>query len=107
MKESLSAELEAINRESQFQKGEIRRAEKRMKEEIAARDAVQAESDARIDALKEKRKEMSGRLQQKIFGHFSFLNAYGERKGLLEIFGDSTPPAGTGECAAPRLLQYA
>mgnify|MGYP003303470025 CR=1 FL=1 len=107
MKESLSAELEAINRESQFQKGEIRRAEKRMKEEIAARDAVQAESDARIDSLKEKRKEMSGRLQQKIFEHFSFLNAYGERKGLLEIFGDSTPPAGTGECAAPRLLQYA
>lgn len=107
MKESLSAELEAINRESQFQKGEIRRAEKKMKEEIAARDAVQAESDARIDALKEKRKEMSGRLQQKIFEHFSFLNANGERKGLLEIFGDSIPPAGTGECAAPRLLQYA
>ena len=105
--ESLRTELLAITKESQFQKGEIRRAEKRMKEEIAARDAEMAASDARIEVLKEKRKEMSGRLQQKIFEHFSFLNAYGERKGLLEIFGDSVPPAGTGECAAPRLLQYA
>lgn len=103
----LRTELETINRESQFQKGEIRRAEKRMKEEIAERDAIMAASDARIDLLKEQRKEMSGRLQQKIFEHFSFLNAYGERKGLLEIFGDSVPPAGTGECAAPRLLQCA
>ncbi len=106
-KQSLSAELEAITRESQFQRGEIRRAEKRMKEEIAVRDAEMAASDARIEELKEKRKQMSGRLQQKIFEHFSFLNAYGERKGLLDIFGDTVPPAGTGECAAPRLLQYA
>lgn len=105
--ESLRTELLAITKESQFQKGEIRRAEKRMKEEIAARDAEMAASDARIEVLKEKRKEMSGRLQQKIFEHFSFLNAYGKSKGLLEIFGDAVPPAGTGECAAPRLLQYA
>ena len=105
--EILRVELQSITKESQFQKGEIRRAEKRMKEEIAQRDAEKAASDARIDELKEKRKEMSGRVQHKIFEHFSFLNAYGESKGLLEIFGDAVPPAGTGECAAPRLLQYA
>ncbi len=104
---SLQRELEGIVRESQFQKGEIRRAEKRMKEEIASREAVQAALDAKIEALKEKRKEMSGRLQQKIFEHFSFLNGYGVSRELLEIFGDTVPPGGTGECAAPRLLQYA
>lgn len=103
----LQAELDAITRESQFQKGQIRRAEKAMKEELAQRDAEMAASDARIDKLKEERKEMSGRLQQKIFEHFSFLNANGEREGLLQIFGDSVPPGGSGECAAPRLLQYA
>lgn len=103
----LQAELDAITRESQFQKGQIRRAEKAMKEELAQRDAEMAASDARIEELKEKRKELSGRIQQKIFEHFSFLNAYGESKGLLEIFGDSVPPGGSGECAAPRLLQYA
>ena len=101
------AELDAITRESQFQKGQIRRAEKLMKDELAQRDAVSAQCDARIDELKEKRKELSGRIQQKIFEHFSFLNAKGERKGLLEIFGDAVPPGGSGECAAPRLLQYA
>ena len=103
----LQAELDAIIKESQFQKGEIRRAEKKMKEELAQRDAEMAASDARIDELKEKRKELSGRIQQKIFEHFSFLNAKGERKALLEIFGDTVPPGGSGECAAPRLLQYA
>ena len=103
----LQAELDAITGESQFQKGQIRRAEKAMKDELAQRDAEMAASDARLDKLKGERKEMSGRLQQKIFEHFSFLNANGERKGLLQIFGDAVPPGGSGECAAPRLLQYA
>jgi tRNA pseudouridine32 synthase/23S rRNA pseudouridine746 synthase len=38
------------------------------------------------------------------------LNAKGEKKDLSELFKDTTqkvPPAGAGECAAPKLLQYA
>ena len=101
------SELLEITRESQFQKAQIKRAEKRMKEELSQRDAEQAASYARIEELKVKRKELSGVLQQKIFQEFSFLNAAGERKSLLDIFGDVTPPGGSGECAAPRLLEYA
>lgn len=64
----------------------------------------------RITALKEKRKAMSSALQQKLFDHYHFLNANRESKSLATIFANTTqltPPAGAGECAAPKLLQYA
>ena len=53
-------QLQDIIRESQFQKAQIKRAEKKMKEELAQRDAEQAASYARIEELKVKRKELSG-----------------------------------------------
>lgn len=63
-----------------------------------------------INKLKEERKNRSATLQQKIFDHYYFLNAAGQRKNLNEIFTlglGVQPPAGAGECAAPKLLQYA
>ena len=61
---------------------------------------------AEIQLLKEKRRLKSGTLQQKLFAEYSFLNVLGKRKSLGEIF-DNNPPAGAGECAAPKLLNYA
>jgi len=101
------AELEALIKESQFQKGEIRRAARRMKEEL---EPYEHEWNAHLEALenaRKERREKSAALQKKIFDHFSFLNARREECSLLKIFGDVVPPAGAGECAAPRLLQYA
>lgn len=63
-----------------------------------------------IDALKEKRKVLSNQLQQQIFENYFFLNALGEQKSLGAIFentADMKPIAGSGECAAPKLLQHA
>ena len=93
--------------ESQFQKGEIRRAKQRMKEELEPRLQVYNAYLAELASLEQERKERSVALQKKIFEHFLFLNANGEEKSLLEIFDGVIPPAGAGECAAPRLLQYA
>ncbi len=59
-----------------------------------------------INQLKEERRLKSGALQQKLFAEYSFLNQYGERKSIGEIFNNN-PPAGAGECAAPKLLHYA
>ena len=59
-----------------------------------------------INQLKEERKAKSSQLQQKLFAEYSFLNQYKEKKSLGEIFNDN-PPAGAGECAAPKLLHYA
>ena len=63
-----------------------------------------------IVSLKEQRKQRSIALQQWIFRQFRLLNARGEAKDIEQIFEETTrrnPPAGTGECAAPKLLQYA
>ncbi len=63
-----------------------------------------------ITALKQHRKAQSKALQQRVFEQYQFLNQDGEVKGLAELFADSVqgqPPAGAGDCAAPKLLQYA
>lgn len=63
-----------------------------------------------IDVLKEKRKDLSASLQQKLFQQYRFLNRYGDEKSLDDIFKNTpnqTPPAGSGECAAPKLLHHA
>lgn len=60
-----------------------------------------------IDTLKTKRKNKSAALQQKIFEQYQFLNIEGQQKNLTEIFVNSPIIAGAGECAAPKLLQYA
>ena len=62
-----------------------------------------------IEELTQNRKEISKNLQNTLFEKYQFLNQQKEQKGLLDIF-DSTsskPPAGSGECCAPKLLQYA
>jgi len=63
-----------------------------------------------IDALKEERKLKSAALQQYLFEQYQFLNSAKESKNLSELFAKTTeqnPPAGSGECAAPKLLQHA
>ncbi|KJD33076.1 pseudouridine synthase [Tamlana nanhaiensis] len=63
-----------------------------------------------LEALKERRKSKSAALQKKIHQQYKFLNALGETKDLLDIFENTTlrvPPAGAGECAAPKLFQFA
>ena len=105
--------MDRLVKESQFQKGEIRRAEKRMREVLDPLRGQLAGIEAEIGELKELRKAKSAALQEEIFRHFVFLNARGERKDLLDIFRDYysgeavLPPGGAGECAAPKLLQYA
>lgn len=65
---------------------------------------------ATIAALKEERKMRSGNLQKQLFEQYNFHNANGQHKNVVDIFHEFdniTPPAGSGECAAPKLLQYA
>ncbi|SKB55052.1 tRNA pseudouridine32 synthase / 23S rRNA pseudouridine746 synthase [Sphingobacterium nematocida] len=63
-----------------------------------------------ISDRKEQRKQLSANLQQQLFDQYIFLDAQGHRKSLLPIFEEALqmlPPAGAGECAAPKLLQHA
>ncbi len=70
----------------------------------------QTTNPADMSALKEKRREKSIALQRRLFESYHFVNLSGETKSLLEIFKHSShgnPPSASGECAAPKLLQYA
>lgn len=103
-------EQKAMIRESQFQKAEYKRLEKRLKEEVQQQAEELEKMEQFIRQLKQERKTRSAALQQKLFEQFRMLNAKGEVKDLCELFKDTpqgTPPAGTGECALPKLLQYA
>ena len=68
------------------------------------------DDNTNIERLKEERKQRSIALQEWIFRQFRLRNALGEEEDILSIFkrtAHRNPPAGTGECAAPKLLQYA
>lgn len=85
---------------------ELRKSKERI-QEIAAE---LGQYEAKINALKAKRKKRSGEIQEDLFTQYSFLNARGEEKSLWSIFKPTVygkPPAAAGECATPKLLQYA
>jgi len=66
-------------------------------------------SEEGLDALRLKRRSMSEELQRWIFEHYIVLNARGKSRSIWDIFADRglVPPGGTGDCAAPKLLQHA
>lgn len=86
---------------------ELTRINEKIKE---LEDNQQEGFQERVNRLKELRRDNSNALQDRIYENYSFLNSLGEEKKLKEIFKDthhSNPPGGAGECAAPKLLQYA
>ena len=64
----------------------------------------------KLEALTIARKEKSIQLQKELFDQYHFLNQERKAKSLNAIFAEANnkkPASGAGECAAPKLLQYA
>lgn len=101
--------IAALIKESQFEKAELKRIKAVWDTEIAAAKQSAGAIEDNIRLLSEQRQEQSDNLQKWISGHFTLNNAKGESKSVSDIFREEgmTPPAGTGECAAPKMLQYA
>ena len=108
---ALAADEEAaLVRQSQFQKAELKRATARWQQQVAECEAAVAPFKELIASMKEERKRRSAALQRWLFEQFKVRNGNGEEKSLLDIFAMHSgiiPPGGAGECAAPKLLQYA
>lgn len=108
---NITAEQEAkMIKESQFQKAELKRLKKRHRMEIESIMQRLNDIEATINDLKTKRKAMSEKLQRQLFELFVVNNARGESMDVATIFErrfHRLPPGGTGECCAPKLLQYA
>jgi len=104
-----AAQLEALLNQSRFEKAELRRIRQRHEERQREITDEIAGFSHHIDELKSRRKAMSEALQERIFRLFVVSNALGERRDLVEVFRPlgTLPPAGAGECCAPRLLNFA
>ena len=103
-------EKAAMVHESQHLKAEQRRLKQQCSATLDQLHLPLAEHEARVDALRRQRREMSDALQQWLFSQYRMLNANGEERDLVDIFGETInamPPAGSGDCCAPKLLQYA
>ena len=100
---------EALLNQSRYEKAELKRIRQRHEAKISG---IVEEMDVfcrNMAAMRARRKAMSEALQERIFRLFVVSNARGERRDLVEVFKPlgTLPPAGAGECCAPRLLNYA
>ena len=79
------------------------------KSKVAKKRKELAAFDDEIANIKKDRKEKSNYLQQTLFSKYAFLNHKKESRSLLNIFNNPAikPPAGSGDCSAPKLLQHA
>ena len=101
--------LDELIRESQFQKAELKRCKDRWKSHISEiKDRINEFEDT-INDLKTRRSAKSDTLQKWIFENAIVNNGAGESSSIWEIFSREglIPPGGTGDCAAPKLLNYA
>lgn len=73
----------------------------------ALQELKDSSKKSELKGLIEKRANHSKSLQQKLFKSYHFLNVNKVSKSLLEVFEGKKPQGGSGECAAPKLLQYA
>ena len=101
---------EKLIRESQFMRAELVRLKQKWRNIQNAIDEEMAQYEHEIDRLKQLRHEKSEALQLWLFHHFVMKSSRGEERDLVDIFQFTPrgmPPAGSGECCAPKLLQYA
>ena len=98
--------IEKLNKESQLEKILFKKMTKYWEYKIADAEKEVNLFTNEINAKKETRRIKSAQLQQQLFDNYAFLNQYKNSKSLGQIFKNN-PPAGAGECAAPKLLHYA
>lgn len=105
-----SAFLEELSQESIKEQYTLKDATRYWKHKVNHATEELEKLTQPILALKTERKDRSNKLQQRLFTDYTFLNAHREKRSLLSIFKEKDhglPPAGAGECAAPKLLQFA
>jgi len=99
-----------LGKESVYEKNYLKYLKTQWQQKAKQTETTHTRLTDEILALKSQRKLLSSELQRKIFNQYQFLNNQGESKSLFDIFDNTpqkTPPAAAGECAAPKLLQYA
>jgi len=63
--------------------------------------------EQQIKQIKESRTEKSRKLHKRVFAAYMLNNFSDEQQNMTDFFDESTPPAGAGDCAGPKLIHYA
>ncbi|TXC76987.1 RluA family pseudouridine synthase [Luteibaculum oceani] len=103
----IEEELAKASKEQHFT---LKKAKKYYEYKIKEAEEHLIKAKAELQAKKEERTNLSMHLQAWLFNQFDFLNAKGERRNVGDIFSETAfkiPPSGAGDCAAPKLLQFA
>lgn len=103
------ARLDALLKESMFEKAELKRIRIRWDNEIKKLQNEAETIISGINEMKARRAAMSDELQKWIFRQYIVHDFTGSQSSIEDIFAAEglIPPGGTGECAAPKLLEYA
>jgi len=99
--------LVKLSFESQQDKRELRALQTDWCERLAVVEAQSAPTLQQISELKRTRTRLSNKLHRRVFKAYILVNRFGEHKVIADLFERGLPPGGSGDCAAPKLLQYA
>ena len=101
--------IKELVRQSQFEKAQLRRIKAHWEETLQSLKSQINEIEDKLAQTKRLRKDMSDHLQAWIFLQYRVHDFNGEEHSILDIFKSRglTPPGGTGDCAAPKLLEHA
>ncbi|CAH0528027.1 hypothetical protein CTH30272_01684 [Allocatenococcus thiocycli] len=108
--DELKTLLDDLGKQSVAEKNALKYLKMAWDEKLAVKEQRLVTLKHELSELKERRKTLSNALQHKLHRQYRFLNGLGQERDLVDIFANTTnpvPPAGAGECAAPKLLQYA
>ncbi len=100
------AEMATLALASQHHKREATNASLAWAEKLHLLQSQLDDIDGQIKAIKETRTEKSRVLHRRVFDTYLLTNHLGENRPMTAFF-EGMPPAGAGDCAGPKLIQYA
>ncbi|MFN5474425.1 MAG: pseudouridine synthase [Pseudanabaena sp.] len=103
----LEAALKELDKESQQEKMARRNFNRYRYFVLSPLKKVFARTEAKMQALKQQRRELSRTLQTQMHNAYVLTNFTGETRSLREIITEGAMPTGIGDCCAPKLLHYA
>lgn len=101
-----SAELlDSLSRESQKDRTELKQLRRDWvaKSDEIAQPLHALEED--LNGLKTARRELSSQAQRSLFNCYRLKNIKGVERSITQLCDQQLPPSGSGDCAAPKLLQ--
>lgn len=97
----------ALDRQRILLENGLKKLKKDLQTQVEAAEENLNQYTKILEALKSQRRFKSGSLQQRLFKSYQFLDKNKSSRSLFDIFTGTIPPSGAGECAAPKLLNYA